>query len=345
MDGPWRLVAHFPVVLAVAAILLGAQAQAQEPSAGPVVVAVVDSGIDAGHDEFQGLTIARHSFVAPSVPIQTPLPGLPDPFETLRADPDGQGTAVASLVAGATLGQATAGLVDLQVSGRYTGTDLDPSVESAATQAMDWLLANHGGPGSAGPRIALLSFAARDLSGPGAASVTAQAQALWEQGVLVVVPAGGASALHASPYVVTVAGAGQCQPLTSATVKPDLSAPASATVASARMSPADSPGETRTATGAPYAAAHVAAAAATAWAARSDLPVAALAAILRDTAQVDPDGCATLDVEAVVQAATAWQDPAPREELSKPTPGLGLVALVALLGALGLRGRKSANAT
>lgn len=294
--------------------------------------------------------VARHSFVTPTLPPAPGVPGIPvDPFAS-QLDPSGQGTSVGSKVAGKTLGLAPeTKLVDLQVSGKYTGTGLDPATESAAAEAMDWLLANHGGNRSDGPRIALLSFADRQPSGPGAASLAAQAQQLWSEGVLVIVPAGGNGTLHSSPYVLTVGGmegaSATCArlPAPASPLKPDLAAASKGVeAAQARRTPADPASGTRTVEGTPYAAAAVAAVAAKAWTARSDLPVAVLAAIIRnhatDIGAPGPDGCTgfgSLNQEAVLKAVVDWTDPMPTEPLAKPTPGwtLPLVAL-ALVGAV-----------
>jgi hypothetical protein len=323
-----------PLLLLLVALAMPAAAQQ-----GPAVVAVLDSGVDSQHAELQGRVVERRSFVQPSVPI----PGLPDPFQ-LRQDPDGQGTGVASLVAGKTLGHDLR-VMDLQVSGRYTGTMLDPAAESAASQAMDWLLA------SGGARVALLSFANHAPSGPGAASLAAQAKALWDVGVLVVVPAGGNSTLHLSPYVVTVGGmetTGNCAlPASTQVLKPDLSAKSRGVTVANPSNPAQptAPATTQR-DGTPYAAAQVANAAARAWTERPDLPVAALAGILRatamDAAPGGPDACTgygVLDAESVVKAAREWQDPLPKEPLSRSSPA-AFVGVVLVLAALALSRRK-----
>ncbi|MCA1819585.1 MAG: S8 family serine peptidase [Halobacteriales archaeon] len=294
----------------------------------------------------------HHSFVQPALPGA--VPNLPNPFDTLRPDPDGQGTGAASVVAGLTLGVAKdARLLDLQVSGKYTGTAVDPAAESAAFEAMDWLLAHVGGNGSANPRVALLSFASRDLSGTGAESLATQAEGLWKAGVLVVVPAGGTSRLHASPYVLTVAGSegpcGKVDATPTAPSKPDLSAQAKdVTVAQTRTTPPGPAAGTVTVAGTPYAAARVAGAAALAWQARPDLSIAALAAILRDTAKdlgdAGPDGCGfgAVDPAAAVQAALAWTDPTPTAPLAKPTP-VPFLAVVAAVGLAVARRRAQAR--
>ena len=350
--------------LALMACVLVPAAPAQSvPS--PVAIAVLDTGIDDGHDEFDR-DIERHSFVEPTVPVQPP-PGLPNPFEELGKDPDGQGTAVASRVGGKTLGvhTRTAGLVDLQVSGQYgcvqpspqvdrVCTGLDPAAEAAAAQAMDWLLQHHGGNGLAGPRIALLSFANRDLSGDGAETLATQAHGLWEAGVLVVVPKGGNSTLHASPYLLTVArvgdtagctGAAQLSPAT--TLKPDVAARGeNVGVAVARSNPTDSEFAKDNRTGAEYAAAEVASLAARIWSDRPDLPVEALTAILRDTATdagtEGADACTgfgAIQPQAAYDAAMAWKDQTPTEPLAQPSPAWPVVVPILALGAMAWRRR------
>ena len=364
-----RPVARVPVLLAAALLgAIAASAAGQTPgampphplAANPVAVAVLDSGIDSAHDDFSGRTIERHSFVQPTVPTAPGVPGLPiDPF-TLQPDPDGQGTGVASRVAGKTYSAnltSDAGLVDLQVSGKYTNTQLDPATEAAAAEAMDWLLANHGGNGSAGPRIALLSFANHDLSGAGAETIAASAEKLWKEGVLVIVPAGGNSTLHSSRYTLTVgmASDGDCGHPTAISpalaLKPDVSAIGrDVTVAFPKLKPTDSEGNTRRVNGTSYAAAAVASAAAKVWAERDDLPLAALTAILRNTASdkgaPGPDGCTgfgAVDAAKAVDAALAWRDPAPTDELSKPTPAWGMAGPVVALGLLAVRRRSTAG--
>ncbi|HET6399738.1 MAG TPA: S8 family serine peptidase, partial [Candidatus Thermoplasmatota archaeon] len=72
-----------------------------------VTVAVVSTGIDDEHPELAG-RVERVGFAGPDLPA---IPGMPD-----ADDLDGQGTAVASIAAGRTLGVAPdALLLDLQV--------------------------------------------------------------------------------------------------------------------------------------------------------------------------------------------------------------------------------------
>jgi len=331
-----------------AVALLAALPAAQ--AASTVSVAVVDSGIDATHAEFQGRTIERHSFAQPTVPVTPPVPGLPNPFDQLGNDPDGQGTAVASKVAGRTLGQdANATLVDLQVSGHYTGTALDPATEAAAAQALDWLLANHGSAGGAGPRVAVLSFANRTLSGPGAATLAADAQKLWTDGVLLVVP-DGPSDLAKSPYVLTVAGSeGPCAGPTSASSapKPDLSAKSQqvtvAVPSSATSGLPTGAGTTAQRSGTPFAAATVAGIAAQMWAANGELPIDVLTAILRDQAQSGGCGAGIADAGAAVAAAQSWAEPFPTGQLTKPSPApaFALILVAVLSVAAARRARRA----
>ncbi len=329
------------IVLGLVAFLLAGAMPAGAADAGDgVTIAVLDTGVDSSHPELAG-RVERVSFYESPVPIPLPVPGLPDPTSA-RPDPDGHGTAVASVVAGATLGIAPgARILDMQVSAKYTGTAIDPSSEEAAQRAMDELLQHHGGHGAAGPRVVVLSFAT-DASASGAATLAAQAHDLWSAGVLVIVPAGGTSVLHASPYVLTVGDKdAQCDggaPAV-AVLKPDLSALTHGVPVAVPGTPA-APGPSGQADGTALAAAAVAGAAARMWQARSDLPVAALAAILRDTAAdmaaPGPDGCTgfgALGVDAAVAAAQAWSNPiTPGGAPSAATPGpiAPLVALVLL---------------
>lgn len=325
------------VFLLVAASLLVPAASAQVPGPGDgVMIAVLDTGIDSAHSDLAG-RVDRVSFYQPTIP---PIPGLPDPGQ-VQPDPDGHGTASASIAAGATLGIAKgARLLDLQVSGQYTRGAIDPTAEAAAGRAMDHLLDNHGGEGSAGARIALLSFAG-NISAPGASTLEAQAHKLWDAGVLVIVPAGGRSALHASPYVVTVGdkdgscGASAANP--TSVHKPDVAAPAR-DVPAAGVSNPTAPAPQTLATGTHAAAAAVAGTAAWMWQVRPDLPVDALAAILRGTASGDqsaPDRCTgfgAIDVPRAVAAADGWTDlvsPGGKQAAGVPTS----VLLLGLVGA------------
>jgi subtilisin family serine protease len=313
-------------------LLLAVPAPAQAQATGEgITVAVLDSGIDGNHPELQG-RVERMSF-------QAVVPGVPlDPSQAFP-DPDGQGTAVASLVAGATLGVAPqARLLDMQVSARYGGQSVGAATEQNAIQAMDYLLQH---PERA--QVVLLSFASRGVSAGGASTLAKQAEGLRDAGVLVVAPlASSFSAIQSDPEVVTVGGTdcGVHQGDATHARKPDLVAPSSglrAAQASSVSSPAG--GGTATVSGTAYAAAQVAGAGALLFDARDRLPADAAASFLRDTAAdlgpEGPDDCngfGLLSPDAAVAAAQAWSDPLVQFP-TKPTPGLAAATLLAGLAA------------
>lgn len=308
-----------------------------------ITVAVLDSGVDDDHSELQGKVSQRVSFVDyTDLPVDLPG-GVGDQVDPglIQKDPDGQGTAVASLIAGDTLGAAPdAAIVDLQVSAQYTQGQLDPASEDAAQEAMDWLL-QQADP----PDVVVLSFAVAELSDEATRTLREQARGLAEAGVVVVIPAGPFyTALHNSPHVVTVAGVDGGSPQDAAApetlAKPDLSAQS---VGMAVAVPGQTGGGSTTdgRTGTELAAAQVAAVAARMLEARPALPVTALKAILHDaTADVEPagfdarTGFGALEADAAVAAATAWEDPIPldAEEIdARDTPVPILAAVLALL--------------
>lgn len=332
---------RLPAVLLVVGLLAAASPVSAAPTGAGITVAVLDSGVDGDHPELQGRV--------ESMSFQPVLPGLPIGPESALADPDGQGTAVASVVAGETLGVAPqANILSLQVSARYTGTGADPVAEQAAIDAMDYLLSN---PGRA--QVVLLSFASRGVSAAGAQTLAEQAQGLRDAGLLVIVPSGpSVSALHGDATVVTVAGtdcpAGAQQGDADRARKPDLVAPhqnIEGAEASSLSNPAG--GGTGSFTGSAYAAAQVAGAAALMLDVRQGLPVDAAAAILRGTATDEGDagvdactGFGRLEPDAAWTAAQEWSDPL-LEYPTKPTPGLPLpLAAAALAAALVVAARK-----
>ncbi|HUR25378.1 MAG TPA: S8 family serine peptidase [Candidatus Thermoplasmatota archaeon] len=320
------------VLLGLLGVLVAAVPVSAAPTGEGIVVAVLDSGVDSTHPELQG-RVERLSF-------QPVVPGLPLGPGMAVADPNGQGTAVASIIAGANLGLAPqARILDLQVSARYTGTTLDPLAEQAAIDAMDYLLAN---PGRA--QVAILSFASRGVSATGAQTLAEQAQGLRDKGVLVIVPSGPTlSQLHGDGSVVTVAGTdcapGAQQGSADRPRKPDLVAEHANVRAAQAASPTNpSGGGTGSFTGSAYAAAQVAGAAALMLDARDDLPVDAAAAILRGTAAeagepgVDEcNGFGLLTPTAAWAAAEAWSDPL-LEFPTKPTPAPAAWLTLAGLG-------------
>lgn len=311
-------------------LTLAGPAQGQATGEG-ITVAVLDSGIDGNHPELAG-RVERLSFqaVAPGVPL--------DPSQAFP-DPDGQGTAVASLVAGQSLGVAPqARLLDLQVSARYAGQSVGAATEQNAIQAMDYLLQH---PERA--QVALLSFASRGVSAAGASTLARQAEGLRDAGVLVIVPlASSMSSLQSNPEAVTVGGTdcGPHQGDATHALKPDLVA-ASSGLRAAQASSVTNPagGGTVTVSGTAYAAAQAAGAGALLFDARDRLPADAAAAFLRDTAAdlgpEGPDDCngfGLLSPDAAVAAAQAWSDPLVQFP-TKPTPGPGAAALLAGLAA------------
>jgi subtilisin family serine protease len=317
-------------LLGLLAVSVAAPAHAQATGEG-VTVAILDSGIDSNHPELSG-RVERMSF-------QTVTPGVPLDPSSAFPDPDGQGTAVASLVAGSSLGLAPqARLLDLQVSARYAGQNVGPATEQNAIQAMDYLLQH---PERA--QVALLSFASRGVSPGGSSTLAEQAKGLRDAGVLVVVPlSSGLSNLQAAPAVLTVGGTdcGPHQGDATHPQKPDLVAPSTnlrAAQASSVTNPAG--GGTATVTGTAYAAAQAAGAGALLFDAKAGLPADAAAALLRDTAaDVGPDGVdgcngfGLLSPDNAVAAAQAWSDPLILFP-TKPTPGLGAASLLLAVAA------------
>lgn len=311
------------LVLLGAAVASG-QTTTAPPTGDGVTIAILDTGIDSGHAEVAG-RVTRESYATPGIPV-VPLGGI------LPEDPNGQGTAVASIAAGSTLGVASgAALLDLQVSAKYTGQPLvDPATEAAAIEALDQLLQT---PRRA--QIVVLSFAQGGLSDDGAQTLTAQASGLWEQGVLVVVPTGpGPNVLTAAPHVLTVAGRESCPSLQSAVLKPDLVA-ASQNLEAAQATTLVVPGGTTQVAGTAYAAAQVAGAAALLLQARPDLPVDALASFLRDSAidlgEPGPDACTgagDLDADTALAWLANWHDPLGMQA-SRSTPATPLAFLLA----------------
>ncbi len=338
--GAWRSVrTYLLVALLLAAPFAGAQ---PDPTGEGVTIAVVDTGIDSGHPEFSG-RVARQSFVEPG---GVSLPG--DLGGVLPQDSDGQGTATASVAAGLTLGMAPgAALVDLQVSfGGPLGDELDREDEQATIAAMEWLLRN-----AEGPTVVLVSVAARSLSEVGAATLAEQARGLHARGVAVVVPVAPEwSALHASPYVLTVGGLVKGQPAGApgpeGLAKPDLvAAPDDLRVAIAG-GPAGAGRGIGADSGNHLAAALVAGTLATLWDMRPDLPLGAALDILRDTAVdlADPgfdrqSGFGELNPPLAQQRADEWSNPLALGGRGERAPGLGILAGVLVLGAVAWRRR------
>ncbi len=327
------------VTLFLVAPLAGAQ---PDPTGQGVTLAVLDTGIDSEHPEFSG-RVSRQSFVEPGgVSLPGGLGGV------LPQDSDGQGTATASVAAGLTLGMAPgAALVDLQVSfGGPLGDQLDREDEQATIAAMDWLLRN-----ADGPTVALVSVAARSLSEVGAATLAEQARGLHVRGVAVVVPVAPSwSALHASPYVLTVGGLVKGQPAGTpgpdGLAKPDLVAASD----DLRVAIAGGPGGAGRGFGADsgnhLAAALVAGALATLWDIRPDLPLGAALDILRDTAVdlAEPgfdhqSGFGELNTPLAQQWADEWSNPLATSGRGQQAPGLGVLVGVLVLGAVAWRRR------
>jgi subtilisin family serine protease len=319
-----------------------AAAHQAEPTGAGVTIAILDTGVDSQHAELQG-RVTRVSFAGGDVQPPIGLPGTVVPL-----DPDGQGTAVASVAAGDTLGVSPgARILDLQVSATSPTTPFDPATEAAAIDAMDYLLRN---PNAAD--VALLSFAQDGVSDQGAATLTGQARALRDLGVLVVVPA-GAGKLASAAHTMTVGGSEACATVPGArSLKPDLVAKSQGLQAADAYGPPAQNSETGTVTvsGTAYAAAQAAGTAALMLDERTTLPVDALAALLRASAQdrgdAGPDTCngfGLLQPGVAVNATRAWEDPlAEQEGPGQDTPGPGAVLLLAVLATVAVLRRRPA---
>ncbi|MEK6976678.1 MAG: S8 family serine peptidase [Candidatus Thermoplasmatota archaeon] len=331
------LLAVTALALAVAMPAVG-QTGADEPTGAGVTIAVLDTGIDSSHGELSG-RVTRQSFAEPQLPL--PVPGVAVPYPE---DPDGQGTAVASLAASNERGVAPqASLLDLQVSAKYTGQAVvDPETEAAAIEALDALLRD---PGRA--QVVVLSFAQAGVSESGGATLAQQARGLWDAGVLVIVPTGPTvNALATARHVLTVAGEA-CPASLGPALKPDLMAP-SEDLTAATPTNGVTPGATAAVSGTAYAAAQVAGAAALLLDVQPDLPVDALAAYLRDAAtdvgEAGPDACSgfgELDAGEAVEWARLWHDPLD-VGAGRSTPGLALPVLLVGLAAAAWAGRRHA---
>lgn len=324
-----------PALLALAVLAAPSVSAQTAPTGTGVTIAVLDTGVDSSHSELSG-RVTRVSFWESGLPGGVPI-DLP-----LAQDPDGQGTAVASVAAGRTLGLAPqARILDLQVSAQYTNGVADPATEAAAINAMDYLLQS---PSRA--QVVIMSFAAAGVSDAGAATLAEQADGLWREGVLVVVPTGPqTNALTESPWVMTVTGTEQCPTvIASPNLKPDVAAKSQGVQAAQPGSPGQ-PGGTGAESGTAMAAAHAAGALALLRSGFPEMPADAMAWFLRDTAVDEddegPDDCSgfgAVDADAAVMWAAEWHDPL--AQAGKRAVPLPAVLLLAPLGAAAWRRRK-----
>lgn len=349
---PFGVGRRLPLVRAILAMTVLALALALPPAFGQaapdgsgVTIAILDTGVDSSHPELSG-RVTRQSFAEPGFPVDLPG-GAGIPF---AEDPDGQGTAVASVAAGDTLGVAKqASILDLQVSAKYTEqagqASVDPITEAAAIEAMDALLRD---PGRA--QVVLLSFAQGGVSDAGGRTLAQQARGLWDAGVLVIVPTGpSANPLSTAPHILTVAGSEACPGPMGPAFKPDLAAK-SRDLPAAQPGDGVNPGGTASVSGTAYAAAQVAGAAALLFDAHPDLPVDAVASYLRDAAQevpgtdAGPDACSgfgALNTQVALEWAAMWTDPVGSEG-GRSTPGLALPVILVGLAAAAWVGRRHA---
>lgn len=164
----------------------GVNEQDRREVAGPVTVAVVDSGV-AESRELAGTVLARVDFVG----------------DGLRGDPGGHGTFIAGLIAGTTTGVLpSARIVSLRVLneqglGRVSG----------ALRAFDWLLKNRF---TYGVRVVNLSWGAPQATSYHRDVLAAASEALWFSGLAVVAAAGNRGPSRgaldtpgADPFVIT----------------------------------------------------------------------------------------------------------------------------------------------
>ena len=169
-----------------------------------VALAVLDTGVDDGHESFSGKFLGGADMTKPTVPILWPKDGSDDPD-----DAQGHGTTCAGIAlgtggaAGTYAGNAPgAGLVDVRIGtalGFSVGGVLDAKIFDSILRAFDWAISHkdqkwtNGPPGAEGIDIITISFwgGAGDSS-DGTDPYSRALDAAVEAGIVTVTIAGNA---------------------------------------------------------------------------------------------------------------------------------------------------------